>query len=211
MGSLIATGSRATSTELSRSSSGVSRCVRPGIPRSLPYGPRRSTRMRWRARGRPSRGLGWLGAPPKVTQPRVPWHTWPTGWCCSANATLWPAGRPADASDLADRALALARGQHERPNEALGLRLRAEVAAQFIELQQKNQVPKDLAKHLPVGYEILPGRESRYVVVKSSPELTGSTLVDARVELGEASQLFRSMEMRMGLARADAGLAALSR
>ena len=36
------------------------------------------------------------------------------------------------------------------------------------------------------------------------------SLEDARAELGEASQLFRSMEMRMGLARADAGLAAVS-
>src|SRR3989338_3902262 len=55
---------------------------------------------------------------------------------------------------------------------------------QYLDLQQKGQMPKDLARLIPEGYEVLLGRESRYVVVRSSPELTGSTLVDARVELG---------------------------
>src|SRR5688572_25323386 len=55
---------------------------------------------------------------------------------------------------------------------------------EFLDLHKKGQAPTDLAKLIPAGYEILPGRESRYVVVKSTPELTGATLVDAKVELG---------------------------
>src|SRR5262249_16344954 len=55
---------------------------------------------------------------------------------------------------------------------------------EFMDLKQKGQAAQDLLKLIPDGYEVLPGRESRYVVVKSTPELTGSTLVDAKVELG---------------------------
>src|SRR5207249_7864159 len=114
------------------------------------------------------------------------------------------AGRPADASDLADRALALARGQHERPNEALGLRLRAEVAAQdspprfedaIADYRQARAVAKVLGMRPLVAHCQLGLGE---VLARAG------SLEDARAELGEASQLFRSMEMRMGLARADA-------
>jgi len=55
---------------------------------------------------------------------------------------------------------------------------------QFLDQLQKGDAPKDLLKLIPAGYEILPSKESRYLVVKSSAELTGSTLVDAKVELG---------------------------
>src|SRR6266513_3221253 len=51
-------------------------------------------------------------------------------------------------------------------------------------MKSNGQIPKDLQKQIPAGYEVLPGRESSYYVVKSSPELTGSTLVDAKVQLG---------------------------
>lgn len=42
----------------------------------------------------------------------------------------------------------------------------------------------DIVKLIPKGYEILPGKEDRYYLCKSSPELTGSGLVNAKVELG---------------------------
>jgi preprotein translocase subunit SecD len=55
---------------------------------------------------------------------------------------------------------------------------------EFLDLHKKGQAPKDLLKLIPAGFEVMPGKESRYVVVKSTPELTGATLVDAKVELG---------------------------
>jgi protein-export membrane protein SecD len=56
--------------------------------------------------------------------------------------------------------------------------------SEFLAMQQKGTAPKELSKLIPAGYEVLPSKESRYLVVKSSAELTGSTLVDAKVELG---------------------------
>ena len=55
---------------------------------------------------------------------------------------------------------------------------------QLVEAEKAGKVPPDIAKLIPAGYEILPEHDDRYIVVKSSPELTGSTLVDAKVELG---------------------------
>jgi preprotein translocase subunit SecD len=56
---------------------------------------------------------------------------------------------------------------------------------QFVEQMQKGEASKDLIKLIPQGYEILPSKEGgRYVLVRSTPELTGATLVDAKVELG---------------------------
>lgn len=56
--------------------------------------------------------------------------------------------------------------------------------AQYVDMVKAGKVPADIAKTIPPGYEVLPDRENRYVVVKSTPELTGSTLVDAKVSFG---------------------------
>lgn len=42
----------------------------------------------------------------------------------------------------------------------------------------------EIKKMIPSGYEILPGKENSYFIVKSSPELTGAYLVNARVNIG---------------------------
>jgi protein-export membrane protein SecD len=57
-------------------------------------------------------------------------------------------------------------------------------------LREKNAKPEDLdkypeiAKLLPAGYQIFPGKEDRYYLLKSTPELTGAYLVNAKVQLG---------------------------
>jgi protein-export membrane protein SecD len=56
--------------------------------------------------------------------------------------------------------------------------------AQYVELQNKGEAPEDLEKLVPPGNEVMPERDGRYRIVRSTPELTGSTLVDAKVELG---------------------------
>jgi protein-export membrane protein SecD len=64
---------------------------------------------------------------------------------------------------------------------------------QYYELQQSGKLPPDLAKIVPQGWEVLPERKDSeriggsYLVVKSSSELTGSTLVDAKVTFGGGS------------------------
>lgn len=42
----------------------------------------------------------------------------------------------------------------------------------------------EIAKMVPNGYETFPGKEERYYLLKSTPELTGAYLVNAKVELG---------------------------
>lgn len=42
----------------------------------------------------------------------------------------------------------------------------------------------EIAKLVPAGYTLFPGKESQYYLLKSTPELTGATLVNAKVELG---------------------------
>jgi preprotein translocase subunit SecD len=56
--------------------------------------------------------------------------------------------------------------------------------SEFMDLYRKGEAPKEILKSIPSGYEVMPGRESRYVLVKSTPELTGANLVDAKVEIG---------------------------
>ncbi len=57
-------------------------------------------------------------------------------------------------------------------------------------LRDKNATPADIAKFpeiakmLPAGYEIMPGKEDRYYLVKSSPEMTGAYLTNAKVQMG---------------------------
>jgi len=57
-------------------------------------------------------------------------------------------------------------------------------------LRDKNATPADIdkfpdiAKLLPAGYVIMPGKEDRYYLVKSSPELTGAYLTNAKVQMG---------------------------
>jgi preprotein translocase subunit SecD len=65
---------------------------------------------------------------------------------------------------------------------------------EFMDLQKKGQAPKELVKLIPAGYEVLPGKESRYVMVKSEPELTGSTLVNAKVTIGQYNAPIVSIE-----------------
>jgi protein-export membrane protein SecD len=60
-------------------------------------------------------------------------------------------------------------------------------------LQSSGTLPSDLKKVVPEGWEVLPERKDterlggRYLVVKSTPELTGATLVDAKVTFGGGS------------------------
>ncbi|MGA2090506.1 MAG: protein translocase subunit SecD [Endomicrobiales bacterium] len=42
----------------------------------------------------------------------------------------------------------------------------------------------EIAKLIPPGMELFPGKEERYYLLKSTPELNGSYLVNAKVELG---------------------------
>lgn len=56
--------------------------------------------------------------------------------------------------------------------------------SEYLDLVKKGKVTPELAKVVPAGYEILPERGSRYLAVKATPELTGSTLVDAKVVFG---------------------------
>src|SRR5882672_4036745 len=69
---------------------------------------------------------------------------------------------------------------------------------QYFELQQSGKLPADLAKVVPAGWEVLPQRKDTerlvgsYLVVKSSAELTGATLVDAKVTFGGGSNQLTS-------------------
>ncbi len=69
---------------------------------------------------------------------------------------------------------------------------------QYFELQQSGKVPADLAKAVPKGWEVLPQRKDSerlvgsYLVVNSSSELTGATLVDAKVSFGGGSNQLSS-------------------
>jgi protein-export membrane protein SecD len=64
---------------------------------------------------------------------------------------------------------------------------------QYYALQSSGTLPSDLKKVVPEGWEVLPERKDterlggRYLVVKSTPELTGATLVDAKVTFGGGS------------------------
>lgn len=42
----------------------------------------------------------------------------------------------------------------------------------------------EIAKMVPKGFAVFPGKEDRYYLLKSSAELTGSVLVNAKVEMG---------------------------
>jgi len=42
----------------------------------------------------------------------------------------------------------------------------------------------EIKKLIPAGYEIFPGRDERFYLLKSTPELTGAYLTNARVQLG---------------------------
>lgn len=61
---------------------------------------------------------------------------------------------------------------------------------QYYELQQSGKLPGDLQKVMPKGYEVLPQRRDSeriggtYLVVKSAAELSGGTLVDAKITFG---------------------------
>jgi preprotein translocase subunit SecD len=55
---------------------------------------------------------------------------------------------------------------------------------QFLAQVKTGTAPKDIVKLIPAGYEVLPNREGGYVVVKSSAEMTGATLKNARVDFG---------------------------
>lgn len=60
----------------------------------------------------------------------------------------------------------------------------------YLEMVAEKKVPVDIAKTVPTGYEVLAERKDserlggRYLLVKSTPELTGATLVDAKVTFG---------------------------
>ena len=50
-------------------------------------------------------------------------------------------------------------------------------------VEEINKFP-EVVKMIPKGYEIFQGKEGQYYMLKSPPELTGSTLVNAKVEFG---------------------------
>ncbi len=60
----------------------------------------------------------------------------------------------------------------------------------YFRLKKEGTAPADVTKLIPAGYELVPQRREgeslsgRYMLLKSSPELTGATLVDARVSFG---------------------------
>ncbi len=49
---------------------------------------------------------------------------------------------------------------------------------------QNHQLKKEFVGLMPVGYELLPGKESDYYLVTSTPQITGAYLVDAKMEIG---------------------------
>ena len=48
-------------------------------------------------------------------------------------------------------------------------------------------LPNPILSLFPAGYTLVPGREDRYYLVKSTPELTGAYLTNAKVQLGGGS------------------------
>src|SRR5437016_2644582 len=69
---------------------------------------------------------------------------------------------------------------------------------QYYEFKQSGKLPPDLVKAVPAGWEVLPQRRESerlvgsYIVVKSTAELTGATLVDAKVTFGGGSNQLSS-------------------
>jgi len=51
------------------------------------------------------------------------------------------------------------------------------------------RTPADILKMIPVGMQLLPVREGGYLLVKETAELTGKYLKQARVEMGNTSQI----------------------
>ena len=49
---------------------------------------------------------------------------------------------------------------------------------------RSGQMPKEIKALLPAGMELLPGKESAFYVVKTTAEMTGAGLKNARVEMG---------------------------
>ena len=45
-------------------------------------------------------------------------------------------------------------------------------------------LPKEIRAMFPAGYELMAGRDERYFLVKSTPEMTGAYLTNAKVQLG---------------------------
>ncbi len=45
-------------------------------------------------------------------------------------------------------------------------------------------LPKEIKAMFPAGYELMAGRDERYFLVKSTPEMTGAYLTNAKVQLG---------------------------
>lgn len=60
----------------------------------------------------------------------------------------------------------------------------------IMKLQEKGATPDEIGKYpeiaklVPKGFQLFTGKEERYYLLKDTPELTGSTLVNAKVELG---------------------------
>ena len=48
-------------------------------------------------------------------------------------------------------------------------------------------LPEEVRNLFPEGYTLMEGREGRYFLVKSTPEMTGASLVDAKVQFGSGS------------------------
>src|SRR3989344_2090688 len=48
-------------------------------------------------------------------------------------------------------------------------------------------LPQEILTLFPTGYVLVPGREERYFLLKSTPEMTGAYLTNAKVQLGGGS------------------------
>ncbi|MFA5975853.1 MAG: protein translocase subunit SecD [Elusimicrobiota bacterium] len=56
---------------------------------------------------------------------------------------------------------------------------------QFLAQQKAETLSPEIAKLLPKGLEVIPNRETHYLMVHSPAALTGATLVDAKVQFGQ--------------------------
>ncbi|HOW27747.1 MAG TPA: protein translocase subunit SecD [Elusimicrobiota bacterium] len=72
----------------------------------------------------------------------------------------------------------------ESPEAAGAIEAKVREMGLATETVRLGQMPDEITKMLPPGTALLPGREQNFYLVRSTPEMTGANLVNARVELG---------------------------
>jgi class 3 adenylate cyclase/tetratricopeptide (TPR) repeat protein len=130
-------------------------------------------------------------------------------WMAWLAETYHLAGRVDEAHDLVERALSLSRDHGERGNEAHILHLRAALGA-----IHNAPEPKDIETAYRHVVDRAEGLGMRPLVAECLLDLGrwyrgAGRLGDARQVLRAAAELFRAMDMRTGLARAEAELSAI--